>query len=134
MKELGNVIKRVRERKDINQDDFADKLGMKRTTYASKEQKGKFTEKELQLIAELLGTTLENIYNEVPIVYPDALGLISEKVIMLEATQNVQLSMIEKIYAEIMKKDIRDVEVTTSKVLDLELSKLRDELRRESKR
>lgn len=68
-------VRRLRESKGYSQEQTADLIGIKRSTYAYRESKGKFTEAELRRIAELFDVSYDwlaniKVSNTAPIIIP----------------------------------------------------------------
>jgi transcriptional regulator with XRE-family HTH domain len=59
----GEYIQKLRKLKGITQEELAEKINMKRGTYAKKEQVGNYKLDEIEKIAEVLQTTAEEIIN-----------------------------------------------------------------------
>ena len=61
---IKNKLKSLRAEYDLNQDDMAEFLGIRRTTYHNKETgKNQFTVKEAIEIAKFFNTTMDDIFH-----------------------------------------------------------------------
>lgn len=81
-KQVGTNIKDFRRKIPITQDEMAEKLNLKKTTYAGKEQRGTFTNEEIKKIAKLLSVTVEMIMEEDETFYDldDAASLVKNNI------------------------------------------------------
>lgn len=126
----GEHVRKLRRLKSLRQEDMADRLGLKRGTYAAKEAKGNFTIQELTIIAEVLGVPLEELTNgkEVRILDSKQLEILISNQVEIIACLRVLLAGIADLQSRASEIPEKSILTLQQKMVHREAAAIWDEI------